>query len=73
MGNTTLKIVLDRLTEEIGDDFGSRIFDKGEIRRFINIYINGEDIRFLNVINRVKNNDEISILPAVSGGEIIII
>ncbi len=67
--NTTLKAVLDRLIEEFGDDFGRRLIDKGEIRRFINVYINGEDVRHLKGINSdVGNNDEISILPAVSGG-----
>ena len=69
--NTTLKYVLDKLTEEFGDDFRNRLIDKGEIRRFINIYINGEDIRHLKGIDsHVTNNDEISILPAVSGGGI---
>ena len=67
--NTTLKSVLDKLLEEFGDDFGRRIIDKGEIRRFVNVYINGEDIRHLNGIDsEIRNNDEISILPAVSGG-----
>jgi molybdopterin synthase sulfur carrier subunit len=67
--NTTLKSVLDKLIEEFGDDFGRRILEKGEIRRFVNVYINGEDVRYLKGINSdVGNNDEISILPAVSGG-----
>lgn len=67
--NITLKSVLDKLAEEFGDDFRSRLIEKGEIRRFINVYINGEDIRHLKGINSdVGNNDEISILPAVSGG-----
>lgn len=69
--NTTLKSVFDNLVEEFGDDFRNRLFDKGEIRRFVNIYINGMDIRFLKGINSdVRNNDEISILPAVSGGAV---
>lgn len=37
--------------------------------RFVNIYINGEDVRYLKGMNSdVRNNDEISIIPAVSGG-----
>lgn len=67
--NTTIKYVLDKLIEEFGEDFGRRLIDKGEIRRFINIYINGEDIRHLKgIYSEIRNNDEISILPAVSGG-----
>jgi len=44
--------------------------DKGELRRFVNIYLNGDDIRFLNQLNsQVKDGDDISIVPAIAGGE----
>ncbi len=43
--------------------------DKGEIRRFVNIYLNGDDVRFLEQLNsKVKDGDEISIVPAIAGG-----
>ena len=43
--------------------------DSGELRRFINIYVNGEDIRFLSGLQTpVKDGDELSIVPAVAGG-----
>jgi sulfur-carrier protein len=43
--------------------------DGGEIRRFINIYINQEDIRFLQGAKTVLNpGDEVSIVPAIAGG-----
>lgn len=43
--------------------------DTGELRRFVNIYVNGEDIRFLDGLNTgVKPGDEVSIVPAVAGG-----
>lgn len=47
-----------------------RICDEsGKPRRFLNIYVNGEDIRFLdNLDTTIKDNDEISIVPAVAGG-----
>lgn len=47
-----------------------RICDEnGDPRRFINIYINEEDIRFLEGANTaVKDGDEISIIPAIAGG-----
>ncbi len=44
--------------------------DKGGLRRFVNIYLNGDDIRFLNQLNsQVKDGDDISIVPAIAGGE----
>jgi molybdopterin synthase sulfur carrier subunit len=43
--------------------------DKGEIRRFVNIYLNGDDVRFLESLNsEVKDGDDISIVPAIAGG-----
>ncbi len=69
LGNTTIKAVLDKLIEQYGEDFERRILDKGEVRRFVNLYVNGEDIRHLSGLSTgVKDTDEISILPAVSGG-----
>jgi molybdopterin synthase sulfur carrier subunit len=41
----------------------------GRVRRFVNIYVNGDDIRFLaNLETAVKDNDEVSIVPAIAGG-----
>ncbi len=48
---------------------GERISDNGKIRRFVNIYVNDEDIRFLNAEETVvKDGDEVSIVPAIAGG-----
>jgi molybdopterin synthase sulfur carrier subunit len=41
----------------------------GSVRRFVNLYINGDDIRFLeNLSSPVKDGDEVSIVPAIAGG-----
>ncbi|MGI8424111.1 MAG: ubiquitin-like small modifier protein 1 [Chloroflexota bacterium] len=50
--------------------FKERLYDEnGEIRRFVNIYVAGEDIRFLKGVETpVKEGEEISIVPAVAGG-----
>jgi molybdopterin synthase sulfur carrier subunit len=41
----------------------------GKVRRFVNIYVNGDDIRFLsNLETSLKENDEVSIVPAIAGG-----
>ena len=47
-----------------------RIYDDtGEIRRFINIYVNEEDIRFIDgKKTKVADGDEVSIIPAIAGG-----
>jgi molybdopterin synthase sulfur carrier subunit len=48
---------------------GQRLFDKGQVRRFINIYLNDEDIRYLENLNTpVKDGDQLAIIPAVAGG-----
>ncbi len=44
--------------------------DGGEIRRFVNIYVNGEDVRFLSGLEtQLNSGDEVSIVPAVAGGQ----
>lgn len=43
--------------------------EQGNVRRFVNIFVNGEDIRFLQEkATPVKDTDEISIVPAIAGG-----
>ena len=49
-----------------------RICDEtGKIRRFVNVYVNGDDIRFLqNLETSLKDGDNISIVPAIAGGAV---
>lgn len=43
--------------------------DAGEIRRFVNVYVNDEDVRFLQGrATALKDGDELSIVPAIAGG-----
>ncbi|KAM3089615.1 MoaD/ThiS family protein [Phormidesmis sp. 146-35] len=48
----------------------ARICDEqGQLRRFVNFYVNSEDIRFLEGVNTpLKDGDEVSIIPAIAGG-----
>jgi len=47
-----------------------RISEGGKVRRFVNVYVNEEDIRFLDAENTpVKDGDEVSIVPAIAGGK----
>ena len=50
--------------------FRARLVDEnGELRYFVNIYLNGEDVRFLQGLETsTKSGDEVSIVPAVAGG-----
>ncbi len=50
--------------------FKARLVDEnGELRYFVNIFINGEDVRFLQGLETsTKSGDEVSIVPAVAGG-----
>ena len=46
-----------------------RIFDGDDLRRFVNVYVNNEDIRYLDdLATPVAEKDEVSIIPAVAGG-----
>ncbi len=49
--------------------FKNQIMQEGSLHRFVNIYLNDEDIRYLDQLNTaVKEGDSISILPALAGG-----
>ena len=48
---------------------GGQLMDQGELRRFVNIYLNDEDIRFLDGMETALNDgDVLAILPALAGG-----
>jgi sulfur-carrier protein len=65
---TTVGEVLDSLYERFAE-LRSRIAEDGGLRRFVNVYVDGEDIRFLDGLDTVvKDGDEVTILPAVAGG-----
>jgi len=65
---STVGEVLDALYERYGE-LRSRIAEDGGLRRFVNVYVGGEDIRFLDGLETaVSDGDEVTILPAVAGG-----
>jgi molybdopterin converting factor small subunit len=57
---------------DLGSQFPAltpRLFEAGRVRPFINLYLNDEDVRFLdNLATPVKDGDELAIIPAVAGG-----
>ncbi|MQG24667.1 MAG: MoaD/ThiS family protein [SAR202 cluster bacterium] len=62
--------LIDLLEKEY-NGMKERLCDEdGELRYFVNIYLNGEDIRFIEGMNTpTESGDEVSIVPAVAGGE----
>ncbi len=67
-GDTVLAMLEDLERKHPG--IRERIMDEsGKVRRFVNVYVNGDDIRFLkNVDTALKDGDSISIVPAIAGG-----
>jgi sulfur-carrier protein len=65
----TIKDLVDSLNKEY-PGLRDRICDEnGKVRRFLNIYVNDEDIRFLEMDRTLlKDGDEVSIIPAIAGG-----
>jgi len=66
-GATLAEVLADLETRHTG--IHERIVDESGLRRFVNIYLNDEDVRFLDGINTaVSDGDVVTILPAVAGG-----
>ncbi len=64
-----LKDIIDGLEDKYPGLKERLIDESGELRRFVNIYINEEDVRFLNGLEtNVTEGAEVSIIPAVAGG-----
>ena len=65
---STVGEVLDAVFDQ-HDGLRDRITQDGDLRRFVNVYVSGEDIRFLDGLEtEVDDGDEVTILPAVAGG-----
>ncbi|WP_029551955.1 MoaD/ThiS family protein [Thermocrinis jamiesonii] len=65
----TIREAIEKL-EELYPGFKERLLDEnGELRKFVNLYLNDEDIRFLKGIDsELKDGDIISVVPAIAGG-----
>ena len=74
-GKTTVEVAGATVQAALADlsarypAIAERVFKDGKMRQFINVYLNNEDIRYLdNLATPVKDGDELAIIPAVSGG-----
>ncbi len=66
----TLGQLLDEVAKRYGSGFRSRIFEAdGGLKRFVNIYVNGEDTRYLKgLATPVPGDATVDLLPAIAGG-----
>jgi molybdopterin synthase sulfur carrier subunit len=65
----TVGEALDAVFDAYGD-LRERITEDGTLRRFVNVYVSGEDIRFQDGLDtQLTDGDEVTILPAVAGGQ----
>lgn len=66
---TTVKEVVDGLVTEYPGIKPNLLADDGSLHRFVNVYVNDEDIRYLDQLDTsLAAGDEVAILPAVAGG-----
>lgn len=66
-GSTLLELIKN--IDSASPGFAERVLDNGEIKRFLNIYVNNEDVRLGDGLStKLGEKDVVSILPAVSGG-----
>lgn len=66
-GSTLAALIDDLEANHAG--IKDRLLDNGDLRRFVNIYVNDEDVRFLGGLQaELKDGDQVVVLPAVAGG-----
>ena len=69
MSGLTLAQAIDELEGQFPGISDRLLDDGGELRHFVNVYVNGEDVQFLDGLQTaIKGGDEVSIVPAVAGG-----
>jgi sulfur-carrier protein len=67
-GGTLADLIADLESRHSG--LAERLVDGGGLRRFVNVYLNDEDVRFLGGLEApVKDGDTVTVLPAVAGGQ----
>ena len=65
----TIREILDRLVDQHPALKGRLLDDRGGLNKFVNVYVNDEDVRFLeNMGTAVKAGDTITLVPSIAGG-----
>ena len=69
LGGDSIRAIVDALVERHPALKGQLLTDDGELNRFVNVYVNGQDVRYLAGLDSpVGANDEVRLLPAMAGG-----
>ena len=67
----TLTALLDDLDSRHAGLRGRLVTDEGALHRFVNVYVNDEDVRFLGGLDtKLADGDSVTVLPAVAGGSL---
>jgi molybdopterin converting factor small subunit len=67
-GAITVPELLDQLGTRFPELKAHLRDDQGKLRRFLNIYVNDEDVRFLGADYQFKDGDEVTLVPSIAGG-----
>src|ERR1700682_5482371 len=71
LSGSTVGEVLDSLTSQYSDLRRHLFNDQGKLRSFVNVYVNDEDIRYLQKdATALKDGDTVSIVPSIAGGSV---
>ena len=69
LGGASVGEVVETLVEQYPSLRGQLLTDEGELNRFVNVYVNGQDVRYLEGLKTpVGDRDEVRLLPAMAGG-----
>ena len=69
LGGDSIRAVVGRLVEAYPSLGSQLLTDDGDLNRFVNVYVNGQDVRYLEGLDTpVSAADEIRLLPAMAGG-----
>ncbi len=70
LAGATVRAVVDALTAQYPSLKSQLLTADGELNRFVNVYVNGQDVRYLDgLATAVAERDEVRLLPAMAGGE----
>jgi molybdopterin synthase sulfur carrier subunit len=69
LDGSTVRELVDRLVGRYPSLRQQLLADDGQLNRFVNVYVNGQDVRYLNGLDTaVSERDEVRLLPAMAGG-----
>ena len=69
LGGSTVGEIVDALTAQYPSLKSQLLTDAGDLNRFVNVYVNGQDVRYLDGLKTpVGERDEVRLLPAMAGG-----